>query len=151
VTTGAAPRSRPVLVTTAVVLWLVALVVQLVATLAQTIRNVQTDGAWAIGPMVIGLAIWGWFLFGALRMGRGSGRARFWMAVLGALGFLGACVPPYGTTTVTGVAGGVAAVLPYLPAARGYFPPRPPRTPKAPAPRVVGWDPETGEPIRATD
>jgi hypothetical protein len=150
VTTGA-PRSRPTLVAVAVVLWLALFAFQFVSSLVQFTGHLRADGPLAIPAAVIGAAVLAWFVFGALRVGRGSGRARFWMAVLGALALIGALSPPYGTRTVISVLTGVAAVLPYLPAARSYFPPRPQRARKAPEPRVVGWDPETGEPIRASE
>lgn len=149
-TTGA-PRSRPALVTAAVVLWLALFACDLVVRLVDLPRDLGAGGFWAIVPVVIGLAFLAWFVFGALRVGRGSGRARFWMAVLGVVGVIGVLLPPYGLTTANGVLGGVAALLPYLPAARGYFPPRAPRAAKVAQPRVVGWDPDTGEPIRTAD
>ncbi|WP_144711749.1 hypothetical protein [Curtobacterium pusillum] len=149
-TTGA-PRSRPVLVTVAVVLWLALFAFQFVSSLVGLTGRVRADGPLALPASVIGLAVLAWFVFGALRVGRGSGRARFWMAVLGALAVVGAASPPYGAKTVIGVLSGVAAVLPYLPAARAYFPPRPRRVRKPAEARVVGWDPDTGEPIRASE
>ncbi|MCT9620135.1 MULTISPECIES: hypothetical protein [unclassified Curtobacterium] len=149
-TTGV-PRSRPVLVTAAVVLWLVLFACDLVTRLVDLPGTVSSGGPWALVPVAIGLAILGWFVFGALRVGRGSGRARFWMAVLGVVGAIGALLPPYGLTTANGVLGAVAAFLPYLPAARGYFPPRQRPAARVAQPRVVGWDPDTGEPIRAAD
>ncbi|WP_416392938.1 MULTISPECIES: hypothetical protein [unclassified Curtobacterium] len=149
-TTGS-PTSRPVLVTAAVVLWLVLFACDLVARLVDLPGTVSSGGPWTLVPFVVGLALLAWFVFGALRVGRGSGRARFWMAVLGVVGAIGALLPPYGLATVNGALGAVAALVPYLPAARGYFPPRPRRAPKVAQPRVVGWDPDTGEPIRAAD
>lgn len=149
--TNGVPRSRPTPVTTAVVLWLVVIAFQVVSTLVQAVHRVSTNGPWTLVPVLIVLAIWALFVFGAVRVGRGSGRARFWMAVLGVLGLLGVVLPPYGLATLAGVAGVVAAGLPYLPAARGYFPPSPTRARRTAEPRVVGWDPDTGEPIRATD
>ncbi|MGN8050341.1 hypothetical protein ACTJKO_11710 [Curtobacterium sp. 22159] len=149
-TTGA-PRPRPAVVTAAVVLWLALFAFQLVSSSVQIARSVSADGPWMVLPGLVGLAFLAWFVFGAFRVGRGSGRARFWMAVLGALTVIGGFAPPYGLHTLIAVLAGVAAALPYLPAARGFFPPRVPRAAGAQAPRVVGWDPETGEPIRASD
>lgn len=150
--TSGAPRSRPSLVTAAVVLWSAVLAVDLVRTTVQHVRDLSTQSLPAtLVIAVIGLAFTGWFAFGALRIWRGSGRARFWMAVLGALSALGSIVPPYDLATVTGLLSGVAAVLPYLPGARPFFPPRQPRATKRSEQRVTGWDPDTGEPIRATD
>lgn len=149
--TTVAQRSRPALVTVAVVLWLLVLALQVVVTVVQVAGAVRADGAWVVVPAAIGVGLCVWFASGALRVGRGSARARFWMAVLGVLGFIGGLVPPYDARVVTGVLFGVAAVLPYLPSARPFFPRSAPRGASAPARRVVGWDPETGEPIRATD
>ncbi len=149
-TTGA-PRSRPALVTAAVVLWLVVSAVQAVAHAVRIGAEARAFGPWSVIPVVLGFAVLGFFAFGALRLARGSGRARFWLAVLGALSLIGSFAPPYGLTTAEGVASALAATLPYLPAARGWFPPRPARAPKPQQPRVVGWDPETGEPIRASE
>lgn len=149
-TTGA-PRSRPALVTAAVVLWLLVSAAQLIGNTLVIGRTAAQYGPWSVAGYVIGLGLIGFVAFGAIRLARGSGRARFWLAVLAAFGLLNAVVPPYGLTTAERVAAAVAGVLPYLPPARAWFPPRPARAPKAQQPRVVGWDPETGEPIRASE
>ncbi|WP_439693226.1 hypothetical protein ACRQ4B_03120 [Curtobacterium sp. SP.BCo] len=145
-------RARPAVVTVAVAVWLVVFAGEFVATVVRLVRTVPTDGPWLVVPAAIGVGIGAWFAYGAIRVGRGSARARFWMAVLGAVGFVGVLIPPYDLRTVAGLAGAVAAVLPYLPSARPFFPrtgPRPTRRPREQ--RVVGWDPDTGEPVRATD
>ncbi|MFJ4220437.1 hypothetical protein [Curtobacterium luteum] len=149
-TTGA-PRSRPALVTAAVVLWLVVCAVQLVGHALVIGRTAAQYGPWSVVGYVLGFGLIGFVVFGAVRLARGSGRARFWLAVLATLGLLGAVVPPYGLTTAERVAAALAGVLPYLPPARAWFPPRPARAAKAQQPRVVGWDPETGEPVRASE
>ncbi|WP_022904101.1 hypothetical protein [Curtobacterium sp. B8] len=149
-TTGAR-RSRPALVTAAVVLWLVVCAVQLVGQALMIGRTAALYGPWFVVVYVVGFGLIGFVVFGAVRLARGSGRARFWLAVLAALGLLGAVVPPYGLTTAERVAAALAGVLPYLPPARAWFPPRPARAPKAQQPRVVGWDPDTGEPVRASE
>lgn len=149
-TTGV-PRSRPTVVTAAVVLWLLVLAAQAVAHVVRSGAEVRASGPWGVVLVVVGLAVLGFFAFGAVRVGRGSGRARFWMAVLAAMSVIGSALPPYGLTTAEGVASAVAGVLPYLPSARGWFPPRAARTARSAQPRVVGWDPETGEPIRASE
>lgn len=149
-TTGA-PRSRPSVVTAAVLLWLVVFAVQTVAHAARIGAEARGFGPWSVVPIVLGFAVLGFFAFGALRLARGSGRARFWLAVLGAVSLIGSFAPPYGLTTAEGIASTIAAVLPYLPSARGWFPPRAARALRAAPPRVVGWDPETGEPVRASE
>ncbi|KTR09094.1 hypothetical protein [Curtobacterium luteum] len=145
------PRSRPTVVTAAVVLWLVVFAVQTVAHTVRIGAEARGFGPWSVVPIVLGFAVLGFFAFGALRLARGSGRARFWLAVLGAVSLIGSFAPPYGLTTAEGIASTIAAVLPYLPGARGWFPPRVRRVSRPAQPRVVGWDPETGEPIRASE
>lgn len=149
--TAGTPRSRPVLVTVAVVLWLGLFACDLVVRLIDLPGTLSSHGPWTLLPVAIGLGVLAWFVFGALRIGRGSGRARFWMAVLGGVGAVAALMPPYGISTANGVLSAVAALLPYLPAARGFFPPRPPRAPRVAQPKVIGWDPDTGEPIHAAE
>jgi hypothetical protein len=143
-------RTRPVLVTIAVGAWLVVAVVNVVASMARALVAIASGADLPVGTIVqavVALALWALFAWGALRLAKGSSRARFWLAVFGALGFLGAVAPPYGLGTVNGVLLGAAAVLPYLPASRPFFP-RTVRAAKSAGPRTLGWDPETGEPIR---
>lgn len=145
-------RTRPVLVTVAVAAWLVVAVVNVVASVARALVAVASGSespAWILVPSAVGVVLWALFAWGALRLATGSARARFWLAVFGALGFLGAAAPPYGLGTVNGILLGAAAVLPYLPPSRPFFPrTQRPAEPAEPAePRVVGWDPDTGEPI----
>lgn len=149
-TTGA-PRSRPALVTAAVVLWLVVCAVQLVGHALVIGRTAALHGPWSVVGYILGFGLIGLVVFGVLRLAGGSGRARFWLAVLAALGVIGAVAPPYGLTTAERVAAALAAVLTYLPPARAWFPPRARRVRKPAQPRVVGWDPDTGEPVRASE
>jgi len=146
----ATTTTRPVLVTVAVVLWLVVAVVGAVRTAASVLVSVGTDGPWIVVPGVVTVAVWVALAWGATRLARGSARARFWLAVFGALAFLSAAAPPYGLNTVNGGLLGAAALLPYLPASRPFFP-RTLRPVRPEERRVVAWDPETGEPIRERD
>ena len=140
--------TRPVLVTVAVAVWLVESAVRIVSAVARGVVEAQDDGWSAIVPVVIAVVIWLALAWGATRLAKGSSRARFWMAVLGALAFIGSVLPPYGVASAGGVLLGIAAVLPYLPPSRPFFPRTARGAARAPEPRIVGWDPETGEPIR---
>ncbi|MBT2502204.1 hypothetical protein [Curtobacterium sp. ISL-83] len=147
----AARGPRPTVVTVAVALWWLSSAAGVLSTAVRAVVTTERDGAVSIIPAVVVIGIWVFFGWLGWRVFLGSARARFWVAVLGALSFLGAFAPPYGLNTVLGLLPGAVAVLTYVPAARPFFPKAPPRVRRPPEPRVVAWDPNTGEPIREGD
>jgi hypothetical protein len=145
---------RPRVVTIAVVLWWAVCASQLgfgVAAVIHAGGSVASEIAFSV--LTVGWTLW--VAWGALRLGRGSGRARFWLAVVGALSVLSVIVALFSGPPAFGhlesLAAGVAAMLPYLPAARPFFPRAASRRKRPPEPVIVGWDPNTGEPIRASE
>ncbi|WP_144761337.1 hypothetical protein [Curtobacterium sp. 9128] len=151
------PRPRAVLV--AAVLWWLSLVPSVVFVAVQMVRlaarRVPGAGATDVisGLVVLGVTVFiGWVV---LRMSRGSRTARFWLAVLAGIGVLSVVIElATGTATIRvlePVAAGVASALTFLPSVRPHFPKPPPRQRRAPERKVVAWDPNTGEPIRASE
>ncbi|WP_182066841.1 hypothetical protein [Curtobacterium sp. ME12] len=149
-------RMRPRVVTIAVALWWASVIISLVAAAPGIVVSMREAGGAIIGASLGLLFVLAWsalFVWLATRMGRGSGNARLWLAIIAGLTACSAVV-----TIVTGGADWglvdavcivVAAVLSYLPSARPFFP-REERRPRAAEPRTVGWDPTTGERIVET-
>lgn len=90
------------------------------------------------------------FAWLALRMWRGSANARLWLAIIASIGVvsmvIGLVTTPPAWAFLEPLALAVAAVLSYLPSARGWFP-KAERRPRRVEPKTLGWDPETGERI----
>ncbi|MCS6570115.1 hypothetical protein NYQ35_15015 [Curtobacterium flaccumfaciens pv. flaccumfaciens] len=149
-------RTRPRVVTIAVALWWASVVISLVAAAPGMVVSMREAGGAIIGAslgLVIVLAWSALFLWLATRMGRGSGNARLWLAIIAGLS---ACSTVFAIATdgvdwsfIEAVCVVVAAVLSYLPSARPFFP-RDERRPRSAEPRTIGWDPTTGERIFET-
>ncbi|OIH96493.1 hypothetical protein [Curtobacterium sp. MCBA15_001] len=153
--TEAAPTrpTRPVAVTIAVVIWWLVFGARLVASVPGLVGELRTAGPLLVGAVGAVVVVLGWtalVAWGAWRMGRGSRTARLLLAVFAGL---------EGCTVVIQLATGGgswllletaallgAAVLTYLPSARGWFP-KAERRPRRVEPKTIGWDPETGERI----
>jgi len=146
-------NERPTAVTVAVAIWWVVSAIPVVALGVVIAGWGREDAAAIVGEglfVVFVLAFSSLCVWLSLRMARGSGTARVWLAVFAALG---------GLNVVIGLATGtlswrlaepaalvVAAVLTYLPSARPFFP-KTERRRRPPEPRTIGWDPTTGERI----
>jgi hypothetical protein len=153
-------RTRPRVVTIAVALWWASVIISLVAAAPGIVVAMREAGGAIIGAslgLVLVLAWSALFLWLATRMGRGSGNARFWLAIIAGLS---ACSTVFAIAIATATDGVdwslihavcvvVAAVLSYLPSARPFFP-RDERRPRSAEPRTIGWDPTTGERIFET-
>lgn len=149
-------RTRPRVVTIAVALWWASVIISLVAAAPGMVVSMREAGGTIIGAslgLVIVLAWSALFVWLATRMGRGSGNARLWLAIIAGLT---ACSEVLTIATdgvdwslVDAFCVVVAAVLSYLPSARPFFP-RDARRPRAAEPRTIGWDPTTGERIFET-
>lgn len=147
---------RPRVVAVAALLWWASLIPSVVVLIVRTVSELLA-GELVVG--VVGFVV----VFGCcfllawlvLRMARGSGRARFWLAVLAAFGVVGIVIALFtGNVTIRvlePLAGAVGSALTYLPVARPFFPKAPPRVRRPSEPAIVGWDPDTGEPVRATE
>ncbi|MCS6558878.1 hypothetical protein NYQ31_10760 [Curtobacterium flaccumfaciens] len=149
-------RTRPRVVTIAVALWWASVIISLVAAGPGMVVSMREAGGAIIGAslgLVLVLAWSALFVWLATRMGRGSGNARLWLAIIAGLT---ACSEVLTIATdgvdwslVDAFCVVVAAVLSYLPSARPFFP-RDARRPRAAEPRTIGWDPTTGERIFET-
>ncbi|PZE67700.1 MULTISPECIES: hypothetical protein [unclassified Curtobacterium] len=149
-------RTRPRVVTIAVALWWASVIISLVAAAPGMVVSMREAGGAIIGAslgLVIVLAWSALFVWLATRMGRGSGNARLWLAIIAGLT---ACSEVLTIATdgvdwslVDAFCVVVAAVLSYLPSARPFFP-RDARRPRSAEPRTIGWDPTTGERIFET-
>lgn len=144
---------RPTVVTAAVAIWWVVLAVRIVSVVVGVVRLDQEDPALLPAGIVGGVLGVGFSVFlawVALRMARGSGNARFWLALIAAIAAVNAVIAVVATdpdwTILEPIAIVVAAVLTYLPAARPWFP-KVERRPRRAEPRTIGWDPQTGERI----
>lgn len=151
-----AQRTRPRVVTIAVALWWASVIVSLVAAAPGIVVSMREAGGAIIGAslgLVLVLAWSALFVWLATRMGRGSGNARLWLAIIAGLTACGAVLTIATDGADWGLANAVciviAAVLSYLPSARPFFP-REERRPRASEPRTIGWDPTTGERIVET-
>jgi len=150
------PRTRPRVVTVAVALWWASVIISLVAAAPGIVVSMREAGGAIIGAslgLVLVLAWSALFVWLATRMGRGSGNARLWLAIIAGLS---ACSTVFSIATdgvdwslADAVCIVVAAVLSYLPSARPFFP-RDERRPRSAGPRTIGWDPTTGERIFET-
>ncbi|PYY63181.1 hypothetical protein DEJ17_01415 [Curtobacterium sp. MCSS17_011] len=148
--------TRPRVVTIAVALWWASVIISLVAAAPGIVVSLREAGGGIIGAslgLVLVLAWSALFLWLATRMGRGSGSARLWLAIIAALTACSAVITiatdGVDWSLVDAVCIVVAAVLSYLPSARPFFP-REERRPRAAEPRTIGWDPTTGERIVET-
>ncbi|PZF31192.1 hypothetical protein [Curtobacterium sp. MCPF17_051] len=151
-----AQRTRPRVVTIAVALWWASVIIRLVAAAPGIVVSLREAGGAIIGASIGLLFVLAWsalFVWLATRMGRGSGNARLWLAIIAGLT---ACSAVFTIATdgadwglVDAVCIVVAAVLSYLPSARPFFPLEE-RRPRAVEPRTIGWDPTTGERIVET-
>jgi hypothetical protein len=149
-------RTRPRVVTIAVALWWASVIISLGAAAPGMVVSMREAGGAIIGAslgLVLVLAWSALFVWLATRMGRGSGNARLWLAIIAGLT---ACSEVLTIATdgvdwslVDAFCVVVAAVLSYLPSARPFFP-RDARRPRAAEPRTIGWDPTTGERIFET-
>lgn len=144
---------RPTVVTVAVAIWWVVLAVQAVMLAVRIVRMDREDPALlpaGIVGAVLGIGFGVFLAWGTLRMARGSGTARFWLALLSASAAVNLVIAVVAAepswTAATAVAIVAAAVLSYLPSARPWFPPSE-RRPRRVEPRTIGWDPQTGERI----
>jgi|GEM_PF-3446310 len=149
-------RTRPRVVTVAVALWWVSVVVSLAAAAPGIVVSMREAGGAIIGASLGLLFVLAWsalFLWLATLMGRGSGNARLWLAIIAGLTACSAVITiatdGMDRSLVDAVCIVVAAVLSYLPSARPFFP-RDARRPRAAEPRTVGWDPTTGDRIVET-
>jgi hypothetical protein len=151
-----AQRTRPRVVTIAVTLWWASVIISLVAAAPGIVVSLREAGGAIIGASLGLLFVLAWsalFVWLATRMGRGSGNARLWLAIIAGLTACSAVI----TIATDGVDWSladavcivVAAVLSYLPSARPFFP-REERRPRAAEPRTIGWDPTTGDRIVET-
>jgi hypothetical protein len=151
-----AQRTRPRVVTIAVALWWASVIISLVAAAPGIVVSLREAGGAIIGASLGLLFVLAWsalFVWLATRMGRGSGNARLWLAIIAGLTACSAVI----TIATDGVDWSladavcivVAAVLSYLPSARPFFP-REERRPRAAEPRTIGWDPTTGDRIVET-
>jgi hypothetical protein len=151
-----AQRTRPRVVTIAVALWWASVIISLVAAAPGIVVSLREAGGAIIGASLGLLFVLAWsalFVWLATRMGRGSGNARLWLAIIAGLAACSAVI----TIATNGVDWSladavcivVAAVLSYLPSARPFFP-REERRPRAAEPRTIGWDPTTGDRIVET-
>ncbi|WIB31254.1 hypothetical protein [Curtobacterium sp. MCSS17_005] len=149
-------QRMPRVVTIAVALWWASVIISLVAAAPGIVVSMREAGGAIIGAslgLVLVLAWSALFVWLAARMGRGSGNARLWLAIIAGLT---ACSAAFAIATdgvdwslVDAVCTVVAAVLSYLPSARPFFPCEE-RRPRAAEPRTIGWDPTTGERIVET-
>ena len=151
--TTADTGGRPTVVTVAVVIWWVVVAVQAVMVVVGIVRLDREDPALlpaGIVGAVLGIGIGVFLAWGALRMARGSGTARFWLALLSASAAVNLVIAVVATepswTEATALAIVAAAVLSYLPSARPWVPSSE-RSPRRVEPRTIGWDPQTGERI----
>lgn len=149
-------RARPRVVTIAVALWWASVIISLVAAAPDIVVSMREAGGAIIGAslgLILALAWSALFVWLATRMGRGSGNARLWLAIIAGLTACGAVLTfvtdGVDWSLVYAVCFVVAAVLSYLPSARPFFP-RDERRPRAAEPRTIGWDPTTGERIVET-
>ncbi|MBT1676681.1 hypothetical protein [Curtobacterium aurantiacum] len=149
-------RTRPRVVTIAVTLWWVSVAVSLVVAAPGIVESVRSAGGAILGASVGLVVVLAWsalLVWLASRMGRGSGTARLWLAIVAGIAACnsGADVPAVGVDwrLLPAVCVIVAAVLSYLPSARPFFP-REERRARAAEPRTIGWDPTTGERIVET-
>lgn len=150
------PRTRPRVVTIAVALWWASVIISLVAATPGIVVSVREAGGAIIGASLGLLFVLAWsalFVWLATRMGRGSGNARLWLAIIAGLTACSEVITiatdGVGWNLVDTVCVVVAAVLSYLPSARPFFP-REERRSRAAEPRTIGWDPTTGERIVET-
>ncbi|MBE7162877.1 MAG: hypothetical protein INR72_16680 [Williamsia herbipolensis] len=146
--------TRPSVVTAAVMLWWVVAVASVVGGVIGEIRMADDMRMVGLVAVVLTLAWWWFVVYGSRRLAAGSGTARFWLAVLAAVAGIGdavgVVVDPLTPWALTPLAMVVAAVLTYLPSARPFFP-KTIRTARRQDRPIVGWDPNTGEPIRASE
>lgn len=147
------PGRRPTMVTVAVAIWAVVLAVRVVTLSVASVQLAQDEfGGWSIAVIgwVLGVGICALLAWATLLVWRGSGTARVWLGVMGALAVVNAVVAVVvGSATwltLESVAVVAAAVLLFLPSARPWFP-RVERRPRVQEPRTIGWDPQTGERI----
>jgi hypothetical protein len=144
---------RPTVVTVAVAIWWTVLAVRTVEVVVGIVRLDREDPALVPAGLVgavLGIGFCALLAWGALRTARGSGTARFWLALVSAFAVLNVVIAVFAAepswTVLEPLALGVAAVLTYLPSARPWFP-RAERRPRRVEPRTIGWDPQTGERI----
>ncbi|MBT1674217.1 hypothetical protein [Curtobacterium flaccumfaciens] len=149
-------RTRPRVVTIAVAFWWASVIISLVAAAPGIVVSLREAGGAIIGASVGLVFVLAWsalFVWLATRMGRGSGNARLWLAIIAGLTACSEVItiatdgPDWGIVNAVCVV--AAAVLSYLPSARPFFP-REERRPRAAEPRTIGWDPTTGERILET-
>jgi hypothetical protein len=151
-----AQRTRPRVVTIAVALWWASVIISLVAAAPGIVVSLREAGGAIIGASLGLLFVLAWsalFVWLATRMGRGSGNARLWLAIIAGLTACSAVITiatdGLDWSLADAVCIVVAAVLSYLPSARPFFP-REERRPRAAEPRTIGWDPTTGDRIVET-
>jgi hypothetical protein len=145
-----AQRTRPTVITVAVALWWAAVGVRLFLAVFEIVEATLEVGGAIVGlaaGLLFTLAWSALFVWLATRMGRGSGSARLWLAIIAGLTACGAVftIVTVGPDwrLVDSACMVVAAVLSYLPSARPFFP-REERRPGAAEPCTIGWDPTTG-------
>lgn len=147
--TNTARRTRPTVVTIASAIWCAVVLVRL-GFLVVAVLNTDGELAVALVGAFIGLAFAALFVWLAIRMARGSGSARLWLAIVAGFAVVNTVV---GLVLGAGAVGFLypialvaATVLSYLPSTRGFFP-KTERRVRPAEPRTVGWDPATGERI----
>ncbi|KQS14784.1 hypothetical protein ASG04_02890 [Curtobacterium sp. Leaf183] len=134
-------------------IWWVVFAVHIAVSVPGLVGAVREAGGALFGALLGVVVVLAWsalFVWLAYRMGRGGPNARMWLAI-----FAGLSAVSFGIALLTApptwgalepVALIVAAVLSYLPSARGWFP-KAERRPRRVEPKTLGWDPETGERI----
>jgi FtsH-binding integral membrane protein len=149
----AGTTTRPTAVTVAAAIWWVVSAIPVVSLVPLVAAQTWQDSAAVMGDamfVVFVLAFTALCVWLSLRMARGSGTARLWLAVFAAFGavnvVLGVLTGTLSWRLLEPAALVVAAVLSYLPSVRPFFP-AVERRPRTPEPRTIGWDPTTGERI----
>lgn len=141
---------RPTVVTVAVAIWWTVLAVRTVEVVVGIVRLDREDPALVPAGLVGAVLGIGFCAPREQRTARGSGTARFWLALVSAFAVLNVVIAVFAAepswTVLEPLALGVAAVLTYLPSARPWFP-EAERRPRRVEPRTIGWDPQTGERI----
>lgn len=146
-------NERPTAVTVAVAIWWVVSAIPVVALVPLVAEWSRQDSAAIVGGglfVVFVLAFSSLCVWLTLRMARGSGTARLWLAIFAAFGavnlVIGLLTGTLSWRLAEPAALVVAAVFTYLPSVRPFFP-KAERRRRPPEPRTIGWDPTTGERI----